>query len=165
MRTPIAIYLVVVFISFGHAKAQNVTRAAEVSPRVFGLNPARLVEAKTRLTRGDADLEAALKTLQSEAEEALQVKPVSVMAKTLTPPSGDKHDYLSFGPYWWPDPKKKDGLPYIRRDGQVNPEARANTSDRPALGRMVEAVDTLALAYYFTPAETYARHAAQLLRV
>ena len=35
------------------------------------------------------------------------------------PPSGDKHDYLSYSRYWWPDPEKNDGLPYIRRDGVV----------------------------------------------
>lgn len=28
----------------------------------------------------------------------------------------------SVGPYWWPDPSKPDGLPYIRKDGHKNPE-------------------------------------------
>ena len=45
--------------------------------------------------------------------------PWSVMDKQHVPPSGDKHDYMSLGPYWWPDPDKPDGLPYIRRDGEV----------------------------------------------
>jgi hypothetical protein len=27
---------------------------------------------------------------------------VTVMDKPLTPPSGDKHDYMSVGSYWWP---------------------------------------------------------------
>jgi hypothetical protein len=27
-----------------------------------------------------------------------------------------------YGPLLWPDPTKKDGLPYIRKDGQSNPE-------------------------------------------
>ena len=52
---------------------------------------------------------------------------------------GDKHDYLSFGSYWWPDPDKPDGLPYIRRDGGVNPESQSGSSDRPALSREVAA--------------------------
>ena len=43
----------------------------------------------------------------------------SVMDKVQIPPSGDKHDYMSQGPYWWPDTTKKDGKPYIRRDGYV----------------------------------------------
>jgi hypothetical protein len=100
-----------------------------------------------------------------EADEALKVGPFSVMDKKLTPPSGDKHDYMSLGPYWWPDPKKADGLPYIRRDGQVNPETRTNDTDRLAFGRMTSAVETLALAWYFTDQKPYAAHAAELLHV
>jgi len=165
MRKYIITYLVAVFLSVGGTKAQNVIRSQKVRPRVFALDPDKLVKAKTQLANRNVDLQAALNKLRMDAERALQVKPASVMDKTLTPPSGDKHDYMSFGPYWWPDPKKKDGLPYIRRDGEVNPEARTHTSDPPALGRIVEAVDTLALAYYFTGEEKYARHAAQLLRV
>jgi hypothetical protein len=72
---------------------------------------------------------------------------------------------MSLGPYWWPDPDKADGLPYIRRDGRVNPETRTNDTDRPAFGRMADAVETLALAWYFTEHRPYAVHAAKLLRV
>ena len=48
----------------------------------------------------------------------------TVMHKTQIPPSGDKHDYMSQGPYWWPDPSKPDGKPYIRKDGVKNPEIK-----------------------------------------
>jgi len=61
----------------------------------------------------------ALKNLRVAADAALQNEPYSVTHKTIEPPSGDKHDYLSFSRYWWPDPKKPDGLPYIRKDGGV----------------------------------------------
>ena len=100
-----------------------------------------------------------------EADEALKAGPFSVMNKKLTPPSGDKHDYMSLGPYWWPDPNKPDGLPYIRRDGRVNPESRTTDTDRLALGLMSDAVETLCLAWYFTERRPYAEHAAKLLRV
>jgi hypothetical protein len=66
-------------------------------------------------------------------------------------------------PYFWPDPKKPDGLPYVRHDGRVNPER--NHYDRPLLGKMSDAVSTLALAYYLTGEERYAEHAAKLMRV
>jgi hypothetical protein len=65
-------------------------------------------------------------------------------------------------PYFWPDPNKPDGLPYIRRDGKVNPER--DKYDAPLLGKMNRAVSTLALAYYLTGEERYAEHAALLLR-
>ncbi|WP_146531059.1 alginate lyase family protein [Novipirellula artificiosorum] len=47
----------------------------------------------------------------------------SVTDGGVVPPSGDPHDYMSVGPYWWPDPNKDDGLPYIRRDARVLQEA------------------------------------------
>jgi len=50
------------------------------------------------------------------------------MDKIQIPPSGDKHDYLSQAPYFWPNPNTTNGLPYINRDGQRNPEA-GNSSD------------------------------------
>lgn len=34
---------------------------------------------------------------------------------------GSANDFYSNGDYWWPDPDKPDGLPYIRRDGLTNP--------------------------------------------
>jgi hypothetical protein len=74
------------------------------------------------LAAGDKTLQPALKTLLSEADEALRLSPPSVMQKTKTPPSGDMHDYLSIAPYFWPDPTRSNGLPYVRHDGKVNPE-------------------------------------------
>src|SRR5215470_4681354 len=64
----------------------------------------------------------ALDALFAEADRALRSGPFSVMDKELVPPSGDKHDYMSIGPYWWPDPQQPNGLPYMRRDGERNPE-------------------------------------------
>ncbi len=134
-------------------------------PRVFCLNRAKLAESKARLARGDESLQPTMRKLRAEADEALREGPFSVMDKKLTPPSGDKHDYMSLGPYWWPDPNKPDGLPYIRRDGRVNPETRTDDTDRLAFGQMTDAAETLALAWYFTNHRLYAAHAARLLRV
>src|SRR5438270_13529644 len=67
------------------------------------------------------------------------------------------------GPYWWPNPAKPGGLPYVRRDGERNPEIR-NDYDAPRLAAVTGAVTTLALAYDFTDDETYARRATLLLR-
>lgn len=135
----------------------------ESRPHTFVLNGETLAGAKARLAAGDLALKPALARLRKEADAALAMKPVSVMDKTRTPPSGSKHDYISQAPYFWPDPTKPDGLPYIRKDGQRNPEVDRGT-DRPALGRMLGAVNTLALAYYFTNEPRYAEHAALLVR-
>ena len=134
------------------------------SLRVATLSPEALRHAKERLARGDARLQPAFERLIAEADAALEAGPFSVTNKSEPPPSGDKHDYLSFGPYWWPDTTKADGLPYIRRDGERNPETTTGASDSPRMSRMAGAVETLALAYYFTEEARYAEHAARLLR-
>ena len=101
--------------------------------------------------------------LKADADKALAVDRFSVVDKTTTPPSGDKHDYMTQAPYWWPDPKKPDGLPYIRRDGERNPELD-KLPDHAAMDRMASAVTTLALAAYLGNHEQYGTKAAQLLR-
>jgi len=72
--------------------------ANEAAPAFFAAKPGSLAKAKERLAAGDKDLAKALKHLVEEADEALQVKPTSVMDKTKTPPSGDKHDKPDFKP-------------------------------------------------------------------
>lgn len=46
------------------------------------------------------DLNVDRQTALKDAERALKLKPLSVMDKKITPDSGDKHDYMSLGPYW-----------------------------------------------------------------
>lgn len=100
----------------------------------------------------------------SSAEGLLNSTPVSVMMKNKTAASGDKHDYLSQGRYWWPNPNTADGLPYIRKDGVSNDE-EVNALDRNRLGDMASHVTTLSLAYFFTGDERYAAKAVEQLKV
>src|SRR5262245_11855949 len=101
--------------------------------------------------------------LERDAQKALSAGPFSVVDKQATPPSGDKHDYMSQAPYFWPDPKSPNGLPYIRRDGERNPEIN-KFPDHSNMDKMVGAVETLALAFYFKGDEANADKAARLLR-
>jgi hypothetical protein len=134
-------------------------------PHYFGAVPGALGQAKARLAAGDALLEPSLRKLVSDADAALEFAPVSVTQKTKLAPSGDKHDYMSTAPYFWPDPTKPGGLPYLRRDGKVNPESRTAASDQKRLEDLGRAVETLGVAYYLTGREDYAVHAARLLCV
>ena len=90
--------------------------------------------------------------------------PLSVTRKDSAPPSGDKHDCMSLAPYWWPNPNSDNGLPYVRRDGKINPE-RNSIADRQNLENTVAWVKTLALAYYFTANEDYAKQDSSMLQV
>ena len=134
------------------------------NPSVFALNPAVLEKNKSRINAKDDKLMPAYKLLLKDADKALEFGPVSVMEKTNRPPSGNKHDYMSLAPYYWPDPSKPDGLPYIRKDGQTNPEVK-EYKDKEYLPKLCESVYTLSLAYYFSSEKVYAEHAAKLLRV
>ncbi|EIP97739.1 hypothetical protein OpiT1DRAFT_02186 [Opitutaceae bacterium TAV1] len=135
-------------------------------PSVYTLPPQALADARTRLTAGPEapDLAPAIKQLRAEADAALERKPVSVLDKNLVPASGDKHDYVSIGPYWWPNPSTADGLPWISRDGHNSPHSLAGT-DRNAFAATCNDTLTLGLAWYLTGYEPYARHAARILRV
>lgn len=153
----------------GAAAPAAIAADAAASPphaaRVFVLDPAALAAVKARLAANDPVLQPAREQLLADADRALEMQPVSVMDKTLVPPSGDRHDYISLAPYWWPDPTKRDGLPYIRRDGEHNPESSdTKRSDSPRFGRTAAAIRTLSLAYYLTGSDAYARKAALLLR-
>ena len=132
-------------------------------PRVFLLDAKKLEATKQQIRNGDPKLAPALAKLEREAQKALTAGPFSVTSKEVTPPSGDKHDYMSQAPYFWPDPSKPGGLPYIRRDGERNPEID-KINNHGVKDQMESAVETLALAYYFKGDEKYAAKAAQLLR-
>ncbi|HEY5909164.1 MAG TPA: alginate lyase family protein, partial [Verrucomicrobiae bacterium] len=138
--------------------------AAGGEPRVFLLNAKHLAAIRRRIRDGDQSLAPALDALVEEARSLLQATPVSVMDKKVVPPSGDKHDYFSQAPYFWQNPATSNGLPYIRRDGETNPEIR-KSSDHGNILEMPEKVQTLALAFYFTGEERYAAKAAEFLRV
>ena len=121
------------------------------------------MKAKNRLQSNNPTVVPVFNKLIRDADHALTSGTFSVVEKELTPPSGDKHDYMSIAPYWWPNPNRSNGLPYVRRDGEINPE-RDQTSDRKRLDNMVQAVKTLSLGYFFTGREEYAAQATKLLR-
>lgn len=101
--------------------------------------------------------------LIAHSDSLLDLPALSVVMKKKTPASGDKHDYMSVARYAWPDPTKPNGLPYVTRDGMVNPEIF--DYDRYNLGVTVERIVNLSLAWYFSNNEKYARKATELIRV
>ncbi len=144
--------------------AQTASMASVVAPITTTFRIEALADARRRLRAGDSSLQPALKALLQNADKAL-VAPIVVVTdkRRLLPPSGDKHDYFSLSPYWWPDPSKPDGLPYIRRDGETNPESKRDL-DQPRIAAMGASVRDLSLAYYFTGKKEYSVRAAQQIR-
>jgi hypothetical protein len=123
-----------------------------------------LAESNSRIRARDPRTLTAYNALLESARAALTAPFVSVTEKhALLPPSGDKHDYFSLSPYWWPDSTKPNGLPYIRRDGETNPESKRDL-DQPRVAALGDRLQTLALAYYFTGDERYASRAVRQVR-
>jgi hypothetical protein len=151
-----------VFLSLLLFSTVALSQSADV-PDVLLLNKDALRAARASYQKDRSRLSASLAAFLKKATKSLETKPVSVVDKEQLPPSGDKHDYFSLAPYWWPDPAKKDGLPYIRRDGEINPE-RYKIGDREKIGVLNESVYALSVAYFITGEEGFAGHAARLLR-
>ena len=142
------------------------TQAPVVTPPVLLMDPVVLADARTGALAGRADLAPAITELRRAADMAMKAPPVSVAEKTVAPPSGDPHDYMSLSIYWWPDSSKPDGLPYLQRDGQINPEATDQSRyDGAKIVRMVGSVETFALAGFLTGESAYSEAAARWLRV
>lgn len=132
-------------------------------PKTFLMDADRIASIKKKYQQKDPATVALVNDLTKDADKLLDMKLVSVMDKLISPPSGNKHDYMSQAPYFWYDSSKPNGLPYIRRDGQRNPEIYKIT-DRTNMGNLDNASRTLALAYYITSDEKYAAKASSLLR-
>ncbi len=107
--------------------------------------------------------------IQAAADEAIDRGPYSVVDKPEPGPSGDPHDYFHPAPYWWPNPKKPDGLPYVRQDGNRVPGTRlyepdSDRFDRTRLQRLFDDTTTLVLAARITGDAAYGDHAGTLIR-
>ena len=137
----------------------------DASPPVLLLDRAALLDARAAAASGRADLASAIVALRKEADALADAVPLTVTDKSLPAPSGDPHDYVSLSIYWWPDPAKPDGLPYLQKDGVIDPESSdTRRYDAAKLNRMVSSVESLGLAAYITGDARYADATARWLR-
>ena len=101
--------------------------------------------------------------LAAKAPAAWRAPIVTVVEKPQASPSGDAHDYVSFARYYWPDPAKPDGLPYLSHDGRHN-EAQVARGDHERLWSFSENVGALAAAWQVRHDEAAAWRAGEWLR-
>lgn len=97
-----------------------------------------------------------------KAQAALKAPVLHITDIRCTRSAGGPHDYYSNGDYWWPNPDTPDGLPYIHRDGQTNPDNF--NSHRIILRQMRTNVVFLTSAYVLTGEEAYAKQAVRCLK-
>ena len=97
------------------------------------------------------------------ADAALKLEPITITKYHSNLSQGGTNDFYSNADYFWPDPTKPDGLPYVNRDGESNPNNF--WQHRMAVRNLRDAVAALAAAYKVTGEDRYATKAAELLRV
>ena len=117
------------------------------------------VASKVEINVGEHDRARILK----QADAALSQKSLTITSDVAKYSPGTPNDFYSNGDYWWPDPSKPDGLPYMNRDGQTNPDNFV--AHRMAMRTIKDAVAALAAAYKVTGDDKYAVKAAELLKV
>ena len=115
-----------------------------------------------KLNRAKIENPGLTEQIVKDADKLLKKKIASVVEKEKLAPSGDKHDYISCAPYYWPDPANPTG-PYIRRDGESNKAVL--TPDKKNLSSLIYGVVQLSLAYKLSSDEKYAAKAVDNLRI
>lgn len=125
-------------------------------PETISYDGAELAAHAERVC-GDKEL---LATLKNKAENYLKKDSADVTKRRIKADNGDPHEYASMGPYWWPNPNTENGLPYVRRDGEVNPEIK----EPNGFGEVFNSVKILTLAAYYFDEPKYAEKAVKNIR-
>ncbi|QIA65449.1 hypothetical protein GT360_18080 [Vibrio astriarenae] len=117
----------------------------------------RINSINHNITADEGKFRYALETVISKADKALDSKVESVIDKPGPAPSGDMHDYLSISPYFWPDSDKEDGMPWLYRDGKINPLTRGSNTDQVKAARFLNNMGDLFVAYLHTDDDRYSQ--------
>ena len=97
------------------------------------------------------------------ADAALKLEPVTITKFHAQLSEGEPNDFYSNGDYWWPNPNTTNGLPYVQRDGQTNPDNF--NKHRECIWQLRNAVAALGAAYKITGDEHCVKKSVELLRV
>jgi hypothetical protein len=118
-----------------------------------------MAKARAAIDIAAMDRERILKA----AGAALDLEPPTITKYRAKLSEGGTNDFYSNADYFWPDPTKPNGLPYVNRDGESNP---GNFSEhRMAMRQLRDAVAALAAAYKITDDDRYVKKAVEMLNV
>ncbi|KAJ7612371.1 chondroitin AC/alginate lyase [Mycena polygramma] len=124
-----------------------------------------------------SDLAGAQASIVAWAEEMNSHGPWSVTDKPVVAPSGNKHDYMSWAPYQWPDcskagnktaltaPQMWKTCEYVFRDGMVNPD-RTTINDFQSFFNLSDAVlyNSLAFTFQNKSSSVYSQNVAKYIK-
>lgn len=146
------------------AISENKKKAGPANTLVY-YNEVHLQFVKNRIQDKDPYFFMNYEEVLKDGSTALKFVVDPVTNKTQIPPSGDMHDYLSYAPYRWPDASKLDGLPWVARDGVINPVSRGADTDFNRKTAFFDAVEKLSWSYYFSEDKRFAEKAIELIKV
>lgn len=125
-------------------------------------NSSELARVKVKyLEKGEYKKE--IETLKYLADEVIKEEPYTI-TKYLAPSTKDAtiNDYYSDSPYWWPvegDPNS----PYIRRDGERNPDRFME--HKKELAKFYKGILALTFYNYFSESPIYEEKVNELLKI
>ncbi|WP_110666728.1 alginate lyase family protein [Salinicola halophilus] len=137
--------------------------ADEKLPSTVLLDARQLAELEALYRQEDDDAVVIVRSLEARADAVLAEPILSVTDKTGVSEEGEANDYRSLAKYWWPNPDSDNGLPYVRRDGEVNPDCYDERYDARRLIDMAESLQVLSLATWFTRKDAYRERAVAQL--
>lgn len=139
----------------------NTPKSIVVSEKKANGRPASGLKLSPELALDVAAIDRA--RILKAAAVALKQESISITKFPAEHSSGGLNDFFSNADYFWPDPAKSNGLPFISRDGMSYPGVF--TAHRMAMRDLRDSVAALGAAYKITQDDRYARKAAELLRV
>lgn len=134
-------------------------------PETFLLNGRHVAELRQLNKNGMKPVAEHLQALSARADEISKEGPWSVVDKEDIPEGFDPHDYRSLAKYWWPNPDSSNGLPFIKRDGEVNPACYSANNDLSRFIRFTESHFLLSLSASLNRNEAHWNKAYELLKV
>ena len=160
--------------------ASSLAQASKLSSTfqlpVLLYNTSLIQSTKARIASGDPALQPAYYAVLRQADGLISsgAGPWSVVDCPHTPPSGDRHDYMSVSKYFWPcnanpcnatapNCDAATGLPWLDCDGRTN-YAAVNEYDLPRISNFTAAATLLAQAYLWSGNVSYANTAAGFIR-
>lgn len=158
-------FIAILICSITSCKLKSPRHIPSVHNGLVYYNEAHIKLVKQKIKANDTYFVKNYEELLKAGNAALDYVADPVMNKTQMPLSGDKHDYLTYAPYRWPDPAKDDGLPWIAIDGVINPVSRGVDTDFTRKTIFFDVIQKLTWSYYFSEDTKYAEKAIALMRV
>lgn len=141
-------------------------RAARSRPGPQLLHVAQIVARadSSRALHREGRVDRAVAALEGSAGTALLAGPWSVTATTFVPIGGRADEYVHIAEYAWPDERGPE-LPWVIRDGRVNPAAGQVAADGTKLRELADTVTALVTAYWLLGDDRYSTRAVEVLEV